>query len=910
MRRLAAVAITLALALTACTGGDDTKDTGGPSLPLPSKAPSARGPAMGPALQPKVLLASSDELEELSGSLDTAQVERRSGAFISGRRVVGYSVDDISGYDLDSGDQLWRAKLDLGGGTVCYVSEPDRAVKTFTVAYGDSSYCPNVATIRVSDGKVVSKSDKLNDLVQYEGESAGGAITHLFTVKGKDYLVDLRGVVWKMVKGVPEPVARLEAESYFDLYPTPKGDVLIGSRLSDSGRCRVDGYALPSFEHTWTQESKTLFPDVREDCVISAAPGNSAWLGQETAEKYYMVQVDPASGEVLGRADAPKDSGGKAAVGEFDLASASNQFDRALGMPGGDTIFAQVRGLTRYSLKSGKVVWDLDLSQVQLDSDDEFALTTVLPQGVTADGYLVASVSNDTAVEIVAVDVKTGKLAARWGVPEKYRNGFQVEPGMTLFGDGLVLTRNFEGWEQTFADYLDRKEPEGDKYDIGVFTFPKPDNSASSAVPTAGPVDTEVKAVAGVKTPEGSTGERVAGSFSTGTRLVAYGGNTVTGFSPASGNKKWTVKVDADPAARICAAPEPDRKVKTFTIAYRGAKGAKCDALLRVRASDGKVMDRVQVPASARSVSRIEVAKGATYVITGDAAVSRIGGGTLVKHAMLAHEPYQLERTPQDPSLVITTSSVKGGRDWAIDAYRLPSFDRAWSTTASAVLSKVDPRNSVDSWRGNGLWISTAYGDFSASGAKVEDSLVQLDPDSGRVAARTGVIKRDYGADDLRTLSLALVSEYQTVGFDDGDVVLAQESGVMRYSLTEKKIRWAVDTTSIMESMERDRGASSVDQHFDLVNGGKTILVTLSNDTSVEVMTLKASSGKITGRWNVPVASRNGLQASPDVTPFSGGFALSHVDYSWDYAFRQSGRKVPPEQLYDVGLFRLTKPKD
>ena len=165
-------------------------------------------------MEPKVLLASSDELEELAGSLDTAQVQRRSGAFTSGRTVVGYSVDDISGYDLDSGDQLWTAKLDLGGGTVCHVSQPDRAVKTFTVAYGESSYCPNLATIRVSDGKVVTKSDKLTGLVQYKGESAGGTINHLFTVKGQDYLVDLRGVVWKMVKGEPQPFPRLKADSY------------------------------------------------------------------------------------------------------------------------------------------------------------------------------------------------------------------------------------------------------------------------------------------------------------------------------------------------------------------------------------------------------------------------------------------------------------------------------------------------------------------------------------------------------------------------------------------------------------------------------------------------------------------------------------------------------------------------
>ncbi|MEO6604706.1 MAG: hypothetical protein ABIN55_03760 [Aeromicrobium sp.] len=909
MRRLVAASVAAMLGLTACTGGGGAKDEDS-VLPLPDKAPSARGPAVGPAMVPKVLLASSDELEQLTGSLDTAQVDRRSGAFISGRKVVGYSVDDISGYDLDSGDKLWTSKLDLEGGTVCYVSEPDRAIKSFTVAYGEGSYCPKLATIRVSDGKVVKKSDKLNDLIEFEGESAGGPVNHLFTVKGIDYVVDFRGVVWKMVKGEPQPVTRLQADSYYDLHPTPKGDMLIGSRSGDPERCRVDGYELPSFDPVWTQESKTLFPDVREECGISVTPGNSAWLGQETADKYYMAQVDPSTGEILGQADAPKDSGGKAAVGEFDLASASNQRDQALGLPNGDTIFAQVRGLTRFSLKTGKVIWDLDLGQVQLDSDEEFPLTTVLPQGVTADGYLVASVSNDTSVEIVAVDVKTGELAARWAVPNEYRNGFQVEPGMKLFDGGIVLTRNFEAWEFRFADYQDVKEPEGDRFDIGVFTFPEPKESDPRAVPTAGPVDADVKALGGVKTPAGPEGDRDAGAINTGTRLVAYAGNTLTGFDPKSGDKKWSLPVDDDVNARVCATGEPDRTVETFTIAYRLSEGAKCVALLRVRASDGKVLDRITLPSAAKSVSRLEVHKGAVFVITGDLAVSKIKAGALVGQAKVAHVPYSLERSPEDPSLLIITSMLEGGKDWAIDAYRLPSFERVWSTTANKVFSKkVDPLNPVYVWHGNGLWVSTTFGDVSNPDAKVEDSLVLLDPGNGQVVSDTGRVKRDYRTDDLKTFSLTFASGYDTVGFDDGDVVLPQQSGVMRYSLADRKIRWAVNTKSIMESLERDRLSSSVSQHYELMDGGKTVLVTMSNGISVELMTLKASSGKITGRWNVPVKYRNGLQSTPDVIPFKGGVALTHSDYSWDYDFRQSGRAVPPEQRYDVGLFKLSKPK-
>ncbi|MCW2840441.1 MAG: hypothetical protein JWR55_1924 [Aeromicrobium sp.] len=923
MRRVAAiVAVVVALALTACTGVDDgkdeptKKDEKASSLPLPAKAPSARGPAVGPALEPKVLLAASDDLEQLTGSLDTAQVQRRSDAFISGNTVVGYSVDNISGYALDSGKQLWTADLDLRGGTVCFVSQPDRAVKTFTVAYGESSFCPNLATIRVSDGKVVSTSDKLSGMTQFQGGLAGGTVNHLFTVKGQDFIVDMDGVVWKMVKGEPEPVTRLEGDSYFDLHPTPEGDVLIGSRLSDDA-CRVDAYELPSFEHTWTTDNAALFPEVTKDCIISAAPGNSAWLAQETGDRYYLVQVDPATGQVLGRANAPKDSGGKAAVGEFDLASASNQFDQALGLDGGDTIFTQVRGMTRYSLKTGKIVWDLDLSQLQLDSTEEFPLTTVLPQGVTADGYVVASVSNNTAAEIVAVDVKSGELAGRWPVPPEYRNGFQVDPGMTLFGGGLVLTRNFEAWDFTFADYRDVKPPEGDLYDIGVFTFPKAGDSASgtaaTVVPTVGPTDVDATGLGGVTSPAAAgDADRRAGAIRTGSLLIAYAGNVLTGIDPKTGKQAWSADLAPDPAARVCATPEPVKLVETLLIAVRAAEGAGCDTVLNVQVADGTVVDRLAVPAAAKSASRIVAHEGVMYLITGDRKVSRVEGGALVPHATLAHQPYYLERTPQDPSLLISTATLKGGREWAIEGYRLPSFEPVWSTTASAAFgAKVDPDNTVDAFRGNGLWVSTTSGDISEPDATIKDSLVLLDPASGAVVKRMGPTKRDYAGTDLAQFSLvdAITSGYVSAGFDDGDVVLSQDAGIVRYSLAEQAAQWTVDTSSIQESMERDRGASTVVSHFDVIDGGTTVLVTMSNDTSVELMTLDAKDGTITGRWNVPAQFRNGLQASPDVTFVAGRVALSHSDYSWDYAFAQSGRAVPPEQRYDVGLFSLPAAK-
>ncbi|REK70386.1 hypothetical protein DX116_14685 [Aeromicrobium endophyticum] len=911
---MTAVAVALALALGGCTGGGDddrrtSDDEKAAGLPLPKKAPSARGPATGPALEPKVLLASSDALEQQAGSIDTAQVDRRSGAFISGSTVVGYSIDDVSGYSLTSGEQLWTSDLDLGGGTVCFVSEPDRAVKTFTIAYGESSFCSKLATVRVKDGKVLKLSERLSESVEFEGGRTGGSVDQLFTVDGRDHLIDSSGVVWEMKAGEPDPVARLEARSYFDIYPTPKGDMLIGSRLSDRGRCRVDGYALPSFEHVWTSDTATLFPEVREDCVISVAAGNSALLMQETTEGYSMVQVDPATGTVVGRGQAPKDSSARTPKGQFDLAGAALHLDQTFGLPGGDTVFAQLRGLTRYSLETGKVVWDLDLDQLQLESTEEYPLTTVLPHGVTADGYLVASVSNDTAAELVAVDVKTGELAGRWAVPSEYRNGFQVDPGLDLFSGGVVLTRNFEAYDRAFADYLEVPKPEGDLYDIGVFTFPKPDDSAASDVPTAGPTDVDVKALGGLGAPADADPKagRDVGAVRTGSLLVAYAGNTLTGIDPKTGDQSWTTTATDDPGASVCTAPEPDRKVATLLLGVRSREGAACDSLVAVDVAKGTVTDRVALPASAKSVARIEVVDGVQHVVTGDRRISRVEGGALVPIATLARQPYYFERTPQDPTLVIATTSLKDGRDWAIDAYRLPNYEPVWQTTAKKVFGKVDRENYVNLARGNGLVASTTFGDVSDTDATVKDVLVALDPATGAVTSKVGPLKRDYLADDPAQLSLsdAVVSSYESVGFDDGDIAFSQKSGIVRYSPVDQSIVWSVDTRSMVDAMERDRSATTGGTSLELIDGGRTVLVVTSNDVSVELMTLDAAKGTVTGRWNVPAAARNGLQASPDVVPVAGNVALVHDDYSWEYAMQQSGRQVPSGKRWDVGLFSL-----
>ena len=276
-------------------------------------------------------------------------------------------------------------------------------------------------------------------------------------------------------------------------------------------------------------------------------------------------------------------------------------------------------------------MWDLDLNQVQLESDDEFALTTVLPQGVTADGYLVASVSNDTSVEIVAVDVKTGRPVARWAVPKEYRNGFQVNPGMTLFDGGIVLTRNFERVGAAHSPTTSTsRSPRATAIDIGVFTFPEPDNSG---VGCRAHRRTGRHRGEGARrrqdAPRDSTGDRDAGAFSTGARLVAYAGNTLTGVDPKSGDEKWTLEVDDGrrrPHLRRARARPEGQDLHDRLPRRRQGRHVRHAAARDVRPT-ARCWTAIKVPAAARSVSRIEVHEGVVYVITGDAVVSRLDDG-------------------------------------------------------------------------------------------------------------------------------------------------------------------------------------------------------------------------------------------------------------------------------------------
>ena len=907
MKRLVAIVIAGGLALSACSGSDEKSKS---SLPLPDKAPSSRGPATGPPLEAKVLLAAADDLESTLGDDNRSGLDGRAGAFVSGKTAVGYSLDDISGYDVDSGEKLWTAKLDMRGGTVCSASQPDGPVKNFIVVFGENDSCRHIATIRVADGKVVAKKSFDQLSVDVGGESLSlTSIDRMWTVKRRDYLMTFDGDV---LAAGPKPgalkrVATLETDSYSSIGATPDGKYLIGTRLEDG--CKVDAYALPSFKHLWTKSNAELFPDVDSDCVISLAAGNPSWLAQEDDNRHFLVQVDPKTGAEIGRVEG-EETEGPSPKGTFDVSAATLFLDTTVGLNDGDMIFVQPSGISRYSLAEEKFDWQLDLSQFELDSDDEFQSTTVLPQAMTKDGYLVATTSNATDVDLVAIEVSSGKLVGRWPLPDEYRNGFQVNPGVELFDGGVVFTRNFRAWQQEFDNAGD--EPEGDRFDIGVFTFP--DRNAAKknagAVPTAGPVDLEASWIGGVKHATVDEKDAYISAELVRKQLIVRQGEKIRALDTKSGKSRWTAHLPA--GARSCTSSDLDNKSTALAVVYKTSDKSPCRSLVRIGLKKGTVGEVIAAP-DGRDFSRVLTFKGRDFVIDDAGSVYRLNGQSVQPTGAKVKRRYtSWIRTPEDPTLIIASAVVGQGKDMVLDAYRLPSFEPVWSTTASKALGKVDKRNPVNHWSINGLYVSASFGDHNDPEAKINLAMTHLDAKTGKVSSSTGRVRQDYGRGDKEKFSLTHAGLSYAFGaaFADGSLLVEQDDTIMRYDLDRDKVMWKTDVASIRNTMEQLPSKRYTVEQYKVLAGGKSVLVVMSSDISVEFMAMNASSGKITGRWKAPSKYRNGLQTFPDAVPIPEGVAVIHSPYSWDSTYGpKSGTPAPKGQMYDVGLFGLKKAK-
>ena len=480
-----------AAVLAGCSGGGDDggeardkKDDTASSIILPRTPPSARGLATGPALKPVGLVKASDQLDDQTGqSVLSLAAERNSGAIVTDDVIVAYSVANVSGYDPKTGKTLWTAKLDMGTGTTCSLSQPETAdVKTFTVLYDtDGAGCEGLATVSVADGKVLTDVDLGQLAAEDDTDQAPSSVgDDIVTIGATDYVVGMKSGasdetgMYAVEDGKPVLKAVLGTDVK-NVGRAAAAEVLLvvsGDDAQGDSACTISGFTLPSFEKAWTVGLDTVFPDTSDsDCLVELAPGDGTWVQKPGGLEVSMTQLDAGTGRVIG---SLTQNGGPSQEPPPDQPKLYGVEQARTLAVDGDLVMPQALGLVRYSMGGGKIVWRFDGREMLLDGLTGEDRVRVNVKAVTPDGrYVIATAWGQSSVEVFALDAATGALVGRWPVPEQYRTGLTLDPVVVPFPGGIALTRNFV---EDLGAKLVGEAPGADGadvYDIGLFSWPK-----------------------------------------------------------------------------------------------------------------------------------------------------------------------------------------------------------------------------------------------------------------------------------------------------------------------------------------------------------------------------------------------------------------------------------------------------
>lgn len=934
-RALAVAAASVSLLLASCSGDDagagkkpDPTSSASLSpdpapertgLPLPATPPDAVGPARGPALVPRVLLAGVDGMEEAVSNGGWDRLDRETGVFVTGTTAIGFSIDNVSGYDLQTGDQLWTQHVGSAGG-ICMMSDPQGTVSEFTVVSraDNGGNCSVVTVHRVSDGSTISTAD-LFDL-HSERDDIGYAVERILSIDGRDVILDTSGYLTDVRDGALMAHMRGNTKwsSSTPLFPAPEADLLVGAARNSTKPldCSVSAFHTRDASLAWETPMSQLFPGEKSGsgCTLSPVRGNPLWIHSEDPPFERLAQLDPATGKVIGRMTARRDRREQGQGQDFDLISAMLNADVALGLPDGDLVIPQDAGATlvRYNLAGKKVTWRADLRQWEMESAPSgYGSPDVIPQGMSPDGrQVIATVSNDVAVEVVAFDVDTGALVGRWPVPAEYRNGFQVAPFLEVYRDGVVLARNYEDWAYTFDDSSDVPLPDTERYDLGVFQFPAADAEANAPqVPSTGPIKNEAPLLATDTVPDDARpGDWRVDAFAVGDVLVTSNGATVTAQRIRDGRRTelWSKELGTDRQS-VCTVRDSGPEADSFLIgissdAYAGHQEG-CDTLLRLSTADGAELDRVQAGTATGGLYRIAVWQGDEVVLASSGAF-RLVDGSLQPFGELRPKTWLLTPSLADPTVLVSRTATTGAAQQRIEGYRLPGLERIWSTTASRAFGRpVAGDVWIDQWGGDGAFLSISI-PRGTDTSKYRRMAVRLDPATGRTVRTVGPVAPDYTDRRLaKRLNLTLASPWDSVAVD-GDLVFNQQQVVLRQDPDSGAVRWSRDLSSISNTMQGQQGSSVTTLTFQVLDDGQ-ITVVLSNDASVQLLTLDAGDGRITGRWLVPGDVSNGLQVNPGLTALPGVAVLAHDASLWDYNFTQQGKKAPPGRLTALAVLAL-----
>lgn len=457
------------LALTASCGGSNE------AFPTPEKAPKAVGKITKPALKPSWLTEVSGTAE----STDTSGSDARSGALLTTKYVVSYSGDLVSAVNRKTGKTTWRSNIDLHGGVICQTSRlASPATKTFTFSYSDgsgTSLCQNVATISLLDGKVLDQV-VLRDVTKSEDAFAVYA-SSVATAGGRTFVMDSEGAIWRVgAQGKLKVAKQFKTGGDVDYTMATMKDTSTLVVATDSGDRYGDemltALKAPKLTERWSVQMSDVIKGVGvpgdREAILDSVEGRMVRLQQGAT--YYVVTLDPKTGKragVLGR------EAGRGDTPDALMLNRTDEFNNPdlMAFVDNDLIIRNsVRMISRVSPASDKVVWTFDGTKLDLRRgyDDAF----LEPGPLSSDRkHLAVTVSNGQSLDIVVLNVKTGKLEARWAVPDKYSRGLSGSPYLRWTDGGFVLVRNptLYGAASPFEDIPD---PRKTTYAAGFFRFP------------------------------------------------------------------------------------------------------------------------------------------------------------------------------------------------------------------------------------------------------------------------------------------------------------------------------------------------------------------------------------------------------------------------------------------------------
>ncbi|GAA1788351.1 hypothetical protein GCM10009795_037740 [Nocardioides hankookensis] len=484
-----AIALLLAVATTACSGGSDEPKgdepkadaSASPTFPPNPDLPDpvdTNGPITEPLMQPVWLIRSTKTDE--SDDYDV----RSQALFVDGDVAVYQAQDTMLGVSMTDGSTLWKSPVDMGGELPDYAGTSAHGDHRWSFVYPESNakdlddWGERLVTVDTRTGEVVG--DNLLD-GSYGAATAMrsvGDVQYLATDDGLNVVNDdgsLHTVVWlqRLPGKHPEIVGITPIEGSDVLTLAINTNNVIGTDV-------IVGVNPTSGDVLWTHPVTDFAKGQGANYVdVSLVDGRyvtrNAWDDQ-SQEMLHLWVLDPDTGKVLAHQLSKPGKAGKnyhqMRISVNDLGSGN---PHGMVVVGDEIIFEDWHGISRYRPLTGEYVWTRHVDIMGLRHGDvdwvSFGIGGLSPDGTLLYTFMSSGQSGD----LLAIDVETGEIAGRWAMDDAQDAGLVGRPLMVLDGDQMVLARNrsVEGDPELMEG---PQKPLGPGNDVGLVQFPDLDS--------------------------------------------------------------------------------------------------------------------------------------------------------------------------------------------------------------------------------------------------------------------------------------------------------------------------------------------------------------------------------------------------------------------------------------------------